>query len=89
METRSPELKNELTVRLRRIEGQVRGVLRMVEEDRDCPEILQQLSAIRSALHQSGLVMARAYAIRHLRESGVGASDAAIDTLIATLGKLE
>ena len=89
METRSPEIKNELSVRLRRIEGQVRGVLRMVEEDRDCPEILQQMSAIRSALHQSSLVMARAYAIRYLRESGVGASDAAIDTLIATLGKLE
>jgi DNA-binding FrmR family transcriptional regulator len=76
-------------VRLRRIEGQVRGVLRMVEEDRDCPEILQQMSAIRAALHQSSLVMARAFAIRYLRESGVGASDAAIDTLIATLGKLE
>jgi DNA-binding FrmR family transcriptional regulator len=89
METRSPETKSELTVRLRRIEGQVRGVLRMVEEDRDCPEILQQMSAIRSALHQSSLVLARAYAIRCLRESGGGVSDAAIDTLISTLGKLE
>ena len=49
METRSPELKTELSHRLRRIEGQVRGVQRMVDEDRDCPEILQQMTAIRSA----------------------------------------
>ena len=89
METRSPETKSELTVRLRRIEGQVRGVLRMVEEDRDCPDILQQMSAIRSALHQSSLVMARAYAIRCLQGAGRRRPDAVIDTLIATLGKLE
>jgi DNA-binding FrmR family transcriptional regulator len=89
METRSPELKNALNVRLRRIEGQVRGVLRMIEEDRDCPEILQQMSAIRSALQQSSLMVARAYAIRYLKESDASASDAAIDTLIAMLGKLE
>lgn len=89
METRSVEIKNELTVRLRRIEGQVRGVQRMVEEDRDCPEILQQMSAIRAALHQASLVVARTYAARCLKESGADDYDATLDTLIAALGKLE
>jgi len=42
--------KEKITARLRRIEGQVRGVEKMVTEDRDCHEILQQLTSIRSAV---------------------------------------
>lgn len=89
METRTPEVKNELTVRLRRIEGQVRGVLRMVEEDRDCGEILQQINAIRGALHQAGLVTARAYATRCLEGAGAKDYETALNALIAALSKLE
>lgn len=89
MEARTPEVKNELTVRLRRIEGQVRGVLRMIEEDRDCPEILQQMSAIRAALYQASLVTARAYAARCLEGAGAGDYEGTLNTLIAALGKLE
>ena len=89
METRSPELKTELSHRLRRIEGQVRGVQRMVDEDRDCPEILQQMTAIRSATHQASLLLARAYAARCLDERTTGDRADALDTLIATLSKLE
>ncbi len=44
-ETRARNLK-----RLRRIEGQVRGVQRMVEEDRYCPDILVQVASIQEAL---------------------------------------
>ncbi|MBA4496075.1 metal-sensitive transcriptional regulator [Paenactinomyces guangxiensis] len=39
--------------RLRRIEGQVRGVLRMMDEDKDCKDVVSQLSAIRSAVDRS------------------------------------
>ncbi|MGO5051950.1 metal-sensing transcriptional repressor [Lachnospiraceae bacterium LCP25S3_G4] len=45
-----PEYKDLIT-RLNRIEGQVRGVRNMVEEERYCVEILTQVSAIQSALH--------------------------------------
>jgi DNA-binding FrmR family transcriptional regulator len=38
--------KDQLTTRLRRIEGQVRGVERMVAEDRWCPDILLQIAAV-------------------------------------------
>jgi DNA-binding FrmR family transcriptional regulator len=44
----------DLLQRLRRIEGQVRGVQRMVEEDRYCVDILVQLAAVRSALGAVG-----------------------------------
>jgi len=40
------EAKTRLLRRVRRIEGQARGVARMIEEDRDCGEILQQLAAV-------------------------------------------
>lgn len=89
MELQSPEVKAELTTRLRRIEGQVRGVLKMVEDERDCAAILQQMAAIRSAVHQASLVLARAYAARCLLEPGQGDMDAMLDQLMATLRKLE
>lgn len=45
------KLEKEATVkRLRRIEGQVRGIVRMIDEERYCIEILQQMQAIKSAL---------------------------------------
>jgi DNA-binding FrmR family transcriptional regulator len=90
MELQAPEVKADLTARLRRIEGQVRGVQKMVEGERDCTDILQQLAAIRSAVHQTSLVLARAYAARCLLEPTRGEDlDIMLDQLMATLRKLE
>ncbi len=47
-------LPEDITARLRRIEGQVRGVVKMLEEDRECEEMLTQTMAIRSALDNVG-----------------------------------
>jgi DNA-binding FrmR family transcriptional regulator len=44
------------------MEGQARGVAKMIEDDRDCNEILQQLAAVRSAAHQATVELVRAYA---------------------------
>lgn len=46
----SEEAKSSLLARLRRIEGQVRGLQRMLEENRDCAEVAQQVAATRAAL---------------------------------------
>jgi DNA-binding FrmR family transcriptional regulator len=46
------QVKNQVTKRLQRIEGQVRGLLRMVEEDRYCIDIVTQISAVRAALRR-------------------------------------
>jgi DNA-binding FrmR family transcriptional regulator len=54
--------KTDLLRRVRRLEGQARGVARMIEEDRDCSEILQQLAAVRSAAHQATVALVRNYA---------------------------
>ncbi|MCD6030645.1 MAG: hypothetical protein K0S78_2819 [Thermomicrobiales bacterium] len=49
--------KAKILARLRRMEGQVRGVQRMVEEDRYCLDVLTQLSAIIAAARQTGLLV--------------------------------
>ena len=54
------ETKHQALARLRRIEGQIQGVRRMVEEEKYCVDIMLQLSAIQGALGQvSKVLMAR------------------------------
>ena len=43
--------------RLKRIEGQVRGLMKMVTEDKSCEEILMQIGSAKSALHKTGQVI--------------------------------
>ena len=64
-----PELKSANLKRLRRIEGQVRGLARMVESDRYCADILVQIASVQEALRAVG----RALMSNHLRHC---ASDA-------------
>jgi DNA-binding FrmR family transcriptional regulator len=81
--------KKDLVNRLKRAEGQMRGVQRMIEEERDCEAILQQLTAVRSALHTASLALARAYATQCLVESDNSITTTqVIDSLINALGKL-
>ncbi len=49
--------KAALVKRLRRIEGQVRGLERMIEEDRYCIDVLTQIAAVRTALEQVGMIL--------------------------------
>lgn len=53
----SNDLKAELHTRLRRIEGQVRGLQAMLNEDRDCRDIVTQLAAASKALDHVGFKM--------------------------------
>ncbi len=47
----------ETLVRLRRLEGQIRGIQRMLEEDRGCEQLLTQLMAVRAGIDQVGLIL--------------------------------
>jgi DNA-binding FrmR family transcriptional regulator len=64
-----PEIKDSNLKRLRRIEGQVRGLQKMVEDDRYCADILMQISSVQEALRSVGRELMR----NHLRHC---ASDA-------------
>jgi DNA-binding FrmR family transcriptional regulator len=57
MDERSSSETETLLTRLRRIEGQIRGIQRMLEEGRGCEDVLTQLTAARSALDQVGLLL--------------------------------
>ncbi|WP_026674183.1 metal-sensitive transcriptional regulator [Alkalihalobacterium bogoriense] len=54
---KSKEQKDQLIKRLKRIEGQVRGIQKMVEDDRYCVDVLVQLSAVSAALKKVGYTM--------------------------------
>src|ERR1039458_3887563 len=56
-ETFADKDRDAIVARLRRVEGQIRGLQRMVDEGRDCSEIVTQLSAARAALDRVGNVI--------------------------------
>jgi DNA-binding FrmR family transcriptional regulator len=64
--------KAKILARLRRMEGQVRGVQRMVEEDQYCLDVLTQLSAVIAAARQTGLLVLE----DHVRGCVLGAEHA-------------
>lgn len=87
MQAPNREKGNALT-RLKKIEGQVRGVQKMIDEDRYCPDILVQISAIQSALSKVAMQIleghTRGCVARAIRE---GHGDAAIEELMDVLRK--
>lgn len=72
--------EEEAQVRLRRIEGQVRGLQRMLAEGRVCEEVLTQLMAVRSSLDQVGVLLMEMHLERCLL-SGLPLDDARLKEL--------
>lgn len=68
MKIQNLETKENLIRRLKRIEGQVRGVQVMLDEERDCQEIMQQLTAIHSAVQSTSRTFLQDYATNCLLE---------------------
>ncbi len=62
MKIQNNEAKVKLVQRLRRVEGQIRGVAAMLDDERDCQEILQQLSSIHSAIQSASRLFLQEYA---------------------------
>ena len=78
--------KDLILARLRRIEGQIRGVQRMVEQDRYCVDVLTQLSAITSGARAAGMMVLN----DHIRGCVVNASpDEQEDVLDELSGAIE
>lgn len=70
-----PAVKERNLNRLRRLEGQVRGVQRMIEEDRYCADILTQISSVQEALRSVGRELMRNH-LKHCAASAVRSSEA-------------
>ena len=69
-----PDTKPKLLNRLNRVEGQVRGIGRMVEEDRYCIDVLTQIRAVRAALAKVESEMLKAH-LDHCIESAILSGD--------------
>jgi CsoR family transcriptional regulator, copper-sensing transcriptional repressor len=83
------EDKDALLKRLRRIEGQTRGLQKMVEEDRWCPDILQQIAAVRAALDKVALGLANGH-VQHCMAMSDDPKrrEEMTDELMSALGRL-
>lgn len=57
----APDIRQQADRRLARIEGQVRGIRRMIDEDRYCVDVLQQIASVHEALRGVGKLMMQKY----------------------------
>lgn len=89
--TKGPDgINNDALKRLRRAEGQVRGIIRMVENENYCVDILTQISAARSALRKAGLSILKRHVescVSNAVRSGEDEGDALIDELMMVLDR--
>lgn len=85
---RDPKEKTDLMNRLKRIEGQVRGVEGMLEKDVYCTDILIQVSAITSALNSFSKQLLSNHIKTCVADNIRSGNDEVIDELVATLQKL-
>jgi DNA-binding FrmR family transcriptional regulator len=72
--------KAKTLTRLRRIEGQVRGVQKMVEDERYCADVLTQLSSVQEALRAVSRELLRSH-LKHCATSAIRAGDAPADAM--------
>ena len=82
--------KDQLTARLRRVEGQIRGIEKMVDDDRYCIDVLAQINAARAALDKVALGLLDGHARHCLVGAGDGPTDPdeRADELMTAVGRM-
>lgn len=85
------ETKESLTKRLRRIEGQVRGLQKMVDEERYCADVLVQIASVQEALRSVGRILLQNH-LTHcvsdaIRSGDAGEGERAVAELVELWGK--
>jgi CsoR family transcriptional regulator, copper-sensing transcriptional repressor len=80
--------KEQLLKRLARIEGQVRGIEKMVDEDRYCIDVLTQIGAIQAALDKVALGLLDEHAHHCIIDSGSADKHERTEELMAAVGRL-
>jgi DNA-binding FrmR family transcriptional regulator len=86
-----PEIKHAVLTRLRRIEGQVRGLQKMVDEERYCADVLTQVSSVQEALRGVGRSLLRNHlkhcATQAIRSGDPGQADAMYEELMELISR--
>lgn len=84
----SDKIKSDLLTRLNRVEGQVRGVKGMIERDTYCDDVLNQLSAIQSALNAVGRLLLEHHMKSCVIERIRDGEEEVLDEILVTIKKL-
>ena len=84
----SDQDKRSLISRLRRVEGQIRGLQKMIEEERGCEEIIVQMAAARAALDKAALLTLRRHLGECLVEPDSAEREKSLDRALEMLFKL-
>jgi DNA-binding FrmR family transcriptional regulator len=79
--------KDQLHKRLRRIEGQVRGIQRMVDDDRPCPDILVQIAAIEAGLDKVALGLLDGHVKHCVANADGDEREAQMEELMEAMGR--
>ena len=91
MKINNDRSKENIINRLKRVEGQIRGIQKMVVEERDCQDIFQQITAVKSAFNSASTLFLKEYVsdcVYHLSDSsGQIDKDEIINDLINLVGK--
>ena len=85
---RSEKEYKDLTNRLSRIEGQVRGIRKMLEEDAYCPDIMVQVAAVKSALDGFNSVLLSNHIKTCVVDDLINGDEDSIEELISTIRKI-
>ena len=78
----------DLGLRLRRIEGQIRGIARMIDEDRTCEDVITQLLAVRAGMDRVASEIVRLHVDRCLRDLPPERASDEVIRIVALLNKI-
>ena len=90
MRLQETEVKKGLTNRLKRIEGQLRGIQTMIDDERECHEVLQQLTAVRAAMRGVSQALLQEYAsccLLNIQQSNDDQRKQLLEDMIDLVGK--
>lgn len=79
---------SEMTVRLNRIEGQIRGIKRMIQENAYCDDVLNQISSAQAALHGVSKLLLEKHMKGCIKEQIMAGDDQVFDEIIATIFRM-
>jgi DNA-binding FrmR family transcriptional regulator len=85
---RSLKLKSDLTARLNRVEGQIRGIKNMIEKDTYCDDVLNQITAAQAALESVSKLLLKNHIQGCVVQKIKNGDTEIVDELLTTIGKM-
>jgi DNA-binding FrmR family transcriptional regulator len=83
------EYDQDLTLRLKKVEGQIRGIQKMLEDNRDCMDVIQQLQAVKSAINSTNQLIIKQYLNKCINDGSINSGQDKINELLKLLTWIE